>query len=325
MRWSWARASRSAFTLIELLVVIAIIAILIGLLLPAVQKIREAAARMQCSNNLHQLALAMHNYHDTAGHFAIGAQGRVPPTCDYLASSPLRTPFLPYLLPYFEQDNVHKLYHYDIPYYFPANYPALAIKLKIFQCPSAEARPLFNASGGEKDYKGNYGLNWGRWDYCDQGGPATNPAPFNVGTAGRAPFYLNFGARLTEIADGTSNTLMWMEMLQGQGEDAPLLDRRGRLWNDDSACYQISTRFAPNSPSPDYGVCNNNPEAGLPCSRTGTGLGSARFFMGSRSKHSGGVNAALCDGSVRFVTNNIDLFTWTALSSMSGGEVVGNY
>ncbi|MCI0457579.1 MAG: DUF1559 domain-containing protein [Gemmataceae bacterium] len=325
MRSSFERARRSGFTLIELLVVIAIIAVLIGLLLPAVQKVREAANRLKCQNNLKQLALAMHNYHDVSGQFAKGAQGRVPPTCNYLASSPLRTPFLPYLLPYFEQDNVFKLYNYSIPYYFPGNYPALAIKLMIFQCPSAEARPLFLAAGGEKDYKGNYGLNWGRWDYCDQGGPSTNPAPFNAGAAGRAPFYLNYGARLADITDGTSNTLLWMEMLQGQGEQRPLLDRRGRLWNDDSACYQISARFQPNSPSPDYGVCNHNPEAGLPCSRTGTGLGAARFFMGSRSKHPGGVNVALCDGSVRFVSNNVDLFAWTALSSMAGGEVMGNY
>jgi prepilin-type N-terminal cleavage/methylation domain-containing protein/prepilin-type processing-associated H-X9-DG protein len=312
-----------AFTLIELLVVIAIIAILIGLLLPAVQKIREAAARMKCSNNLKQLTLAMHNYHDGYGQFPTGAQGAVLPNCTYPsgAGAPLRRSFLPFLLPYFEQDNVFKLFNPNEPYYFPSNYAALAIRLNIFQCPSAEARPIFNASGGEKSYKGNYGLNWGRWNYCDQGGPSTNPAPLNVGVAGRAPFYLNYGARITAITDGTSNTLLWLEMLQGQGEDPPL-DRRGTLWNDGPVCNQISTRLQPNSPSPDFAFCNNNPEAGLPCTRS---TGGPDSFMGSRSRHAGGVNVALADGSVRFVSNNIDLFVWTALSSIAGGEVVGNY
>jgi prepilin-type N-terminal cleavage/methylation domain-containing protein/prepilin-type processing-associated H-X9-DG protein len=323
---------RGGFTLIELLVVIAIIAILIGLLLPAVQKIREAASRLKCQNNLHQLGLAMHNYHDTAGQFPIGSQGRVPPTCYYpgqqgvpATPAPTRTPFMPYLLPYYEQDNVYKLYNSSKPFNDPVNATAIGIKLMIFQCPSAEARPQFTGSGGAMDYKGNYGLNWGRWNFCDQGGPSTNPAPLNVGAAGRAPFYLNFGARLPAITDGTSNTLLWLEMLQGQGESTPL-DRRGRLWNDDSGCYQVSTRLPPNSPTPDFGLCNNNPEAGLPCTPTANQTVEApTFFLGSRSKHPGGVNVCLCDGSVRFVSNSIDLFTWTALSSIAGSEVLGNY
>src|SRR3954453_16454218 len=214
---------RRGFTLIELLVVIAIIAILIGLLLPAVQKVREAAARAKCQNNFKQLALAVHNYHDPNGRFPIGAQG-LP--CPGVTGSTVRTPFMPFLLPYFEQDNVYKLYDITQGFNAAANATAIGIKLMIFQCPSDDVRPQFTGSGGAADYKGNYGLNWGRWNYCDQGGPTANPAPLNVGAQGRSPFWERYGAKIAEISDGTSNTMMWIEMLQGHGETAPA-DRRG--------------------------------------------------------------------------------------------------
>ncbi|MDY3555032.1 DUF1559 domain-containing protein [Gemmata sp. JC717] len=309
---------RLAFTLIELLVVIAIIAVLIGLLLPAVQKVREAAARMKCQNNVKQLALAMHNYHSGNGQFPIGGQG-LP--CPGVTGSTVRTPFMPFLLQYFEQDNVYKLYDMNQAFNAAANATAIGIKLKVFQCPSDDERPQFVGSGGAADYKGNYGLNWGRWNYCDQGGPTANAAPLNVGTAGRAPFYERYGARMEHISDGTSNTLMWLEMLQGIGETAPL-DRRGRLWNPDSCGYNVSTRFPPNSSTPDYTLCNNNPERGLPCT---LGAGdNLNYYMGSRSRHTGGVNVAMCDGSVRFVRNAVDSATWAGASSMAGGEVLGD-
>jgi prepilin-type processing-associated H-X9-DG protein len=236
-----------------------------------------------------------------------------------------RTPFIPHVLPFIEQSNIYSLYDLKLNFNDAVNAQARSQKLPFMQCPSDSQQDPWSPT---MDYKGNYGVNWGRWNFIDQGGPAANPAPLNVThTKGKAPFYIDFGARFADVIDGSSNTLCMMEMLQPpRDHDGLTTDRRGRIWNDDTACYQVSARITPNSKSPDFGQCIDNPMMGWPCTRDTAAANAPAWFMGSRSRHSGGVQVLLCDGSVRFVGATIDLITWASLSGIQDGAVIsGEY
>jgi prepilin-type N-terminal cleavage/methylation domain-containing protein/prepilin-type processing-associated H-X9-DG protein len=332
-----ARQRRPAgFTLIELLVVIAIIAILIGLLLPAVQKVREAAARLKCQNNLKQLTLACHTYHDANDRLPIGSEGRNSSDPNW-AYAPSRTapgwkpriPFIARLMAYIEQTGVSSKYDINSDFNTGTNVALITYRFPLFDCPSDTPQPGHPQTG---DLKSNYGVNWGSWNFRQQGGPTDGVFPLNYGDAkGRAPFYLDYGARFTEISDGTSSTLCMSEVLQTPwgvtSSTQAFVDRRGRIWNDDTFCYQISTRLTPNSPQGDYGYCDPS-NLRYPCDPASVGLPSnqaANAYMGARSRHTGGVNVSFCDGSVRFISNNINPITWVALSSMAAGDLPGEF
>lgn len=305
-----ARRTNRGFTLIELLVVIAIIAVLVSLLLPAVQSAREAARRIQCVNNLKQIGLAIHNYNNSYDRFPMGAVGRSPLTGQLPAGAQYRRPFCIAIYPYLEQRAIYESYNNNIGFNGPENASARMAKINAWQCPSDQSF-LFNEGGvfptTVMDYKGSYGVNWGANEFFNQG-------------PGRAPFWISYGASIAEITDGTSHTLALMEMVQvPQPNGFSPVDRRARIWNDDPGCYQLSTRIAPNSTQPDIGQCRNATELQAPCTNVADALVHS---LGSRSRHPGGVNTLLCDGSVRFIKNSVNLASWQALGTSRGGELI---
>jgi prepilin-type N-terminal cleavage/methylation domain-containing protein/prepilin-type processing-associated H-X9-DG protein len=303
---------RTAFTLIELLVVIAIIAILIGLLLPAVQKVREAAARMQCSNNLKQLSLGMHGYHDT---YLSLPPGMSPGTVNFGNLYCCWGTWEVAILPYIEQQNAFKIYvNYGgndstgPRYGASPNTQVTTVRYKVMTCPS----DLPNAPiGGITSH--NYVVNFGNTGIYQ---PATVVSGGVTLTFGQAPFAPTSGEKLTDITDGTSNTLMLSEVMQGQRSDL-----RGFGWWGPGCGF--STLAGPNTSIPDETA--QNCDAGAPNPPCVNAASNAAINQSARSRHTNGVNVSFCDGSVRFIPNSIFLGTWQVLGTSQGGEVAGNY
>ncbi|MBN9119013.1 MAG: DUF1559 domain-containing protein [Planctomycetes bacterium] len=305
--------SRKGFTLIELLVVIAIIAILIGLLLPAVQKVREAASRLKCSNNLKQIGLAMHGYHDTTGTLPPGVADATP----YWGQGNWQVSILPHI----EQAAVRNVYFdYGVPngrnYYHNDNLNgATGKQLALLLCPSDTPNTAGWPANGKSASYHNYVANFGNTAIDESAN--WQAATYNGLTFLGAPFTRGRPKALNLITDGTSSTLMVSELIQGQRHDL-----RGCTWWGSGSGFVASLK--PNDTAPDLSWsdsswCDPNPP-NPPCA-----FRSSAYVFGARSRHTGGVNVVLCDGSVRFIPNAIQPATWQALSTSQGGEIAGDY
>ncbi len=307
------RRCRRGFTLIELLVVIAIIAILIGLLLPAVQKVREAAARMTCSNNLKQISLACHGYQD--------AMGKLPDMYKDLPTP--RGPLFYYLLSFIEQDNLYRISMNDAYYQIPTGggltRMACTYPIKTYFCPSDASWP--EAGIWQPGWVSNEDPNglWMPGNYAGNFQVFGNPGAGNVA-------YSNLQTTLTipKIGDGSSNTVLFAERLRSCNQDYSPLWGHG-WWN-----ISYMAIFA-------YG--SQDGSTGYTASSAFTGMvgANAKFQQVTMSPwnpmcnpaltqqiHTGGLLVGLGDGSVRSVSSGVSTGTWWAALTPNGGEVLGS-
>lgn len=320
----------TGFTLVELLVVIAIIGILVALLLPAIQMAREAARRTECSNNLKQIGLALHNHESAHEFFPSAIEDKVTATFPSVPPRMYRWSALAMLTPYLEQSTIHSQLNLDVPLYCPPSFPPSFVhpdnvdpvsrNVNTFRCPSDHGRRAY-AWAGPSNYCASYGSGVNNGSYVSADGV----------------FYVDSKTAHADILDGLSNTVAFAETLVGsgaqgrtlaaelaEGREAEIMVRlmgtplsagacsdpsrptsnlRGAVWADGLAWASGYNHWrAPNAPAPDC------------CSFLGV-------WKAARSRHPGGVNVVMCDGSVSFVDDSIALSSWRGLASRSGGEV----
>jgi len=333
--------NRDGFTLVELLVVIAIIGILIGMLLPAVQQVREAARRTNCLNNLRQIALALHSFENAHREFP-----GLPETSQIGFSAHAQ------ILPFIEQANLQNLIDFDEPLMLgsgggqslnPVHSVAAGKALPLFLCPSDGANPIFeNPNTGDATFAGtNYVV-------CTGDGTDTN---YDTRARTNGAFWQGSETGFGEMRDGSSNTLLVSESLLGdQSEGSGLVTNPERQM----------ARYRGGGLGPDgegfTGAPGNNPDIAMAAEESGNfdGRGRGSWIWGrehmnsfntymtpnnkepdvhrnglgwfaARSLHPGGVNTALGDGSARFISDSVDPETWQALGTIDGGEVIGDF
>lgn len=328
---------RSAFTLVELLVVIAIIGILVGLLLPAVQAAREAARRMQCSNNLKQMGLALHNYES--------ASKRFPPSAviDFSVTSTANNGSWGVhgrILPFLEQGNLYN--EVDLTSAWDNQLSIDQLKLAVYSCPSDAKGDIVRDTGVGRPhlYPTSYGFNFGTWYVYD---PATR-------RGGEGMFYPNSFLKIGACTDGTSNTLFaaevkaWTPYQRNGGPSSTTIpssiaeaqaavlsgaqfkDTGHTEWPDGRVHHTgFTTVLVPNSNVPFENAGEVYEQTDFNSWQEGKDGSAGRpsyAIVTSRSYHIGLVNAAFADGSVRSVADTIDLNVWRALSTRSNGEII---
>ena len=343
---------QKGFTLIELLVVIAIIAILIGLLLPAVQKVREIMNRVKCQNHLKQISLASTNYHDRFGKF--------PPSSKNTGNK--QYSWAPFILPYIEQEAIAKLFNFDLDWADPVNNIAVQSFIPVFQCPSTPEDPkrdgafsgLGNSLGNAKAKICDYTVpNWVSPEFLStysliyQNDIGLIPQP---GIAAITNRNNGEGINMNQIKDGTSNTLLFFEAAGRPSHYVKNKIRRYDEW------------FNGNNSSGPPNLTSKPPNGSFPCSNqniTKLASGSEAIVRGAAwadnanespihgfdqnamncpgiyvinvtnnneaySFHTGGINISMADGSIRFLNEQVKLHTFISLVTINGGEVIND-